>query len=128
MYSREDFVALTDILNINEFVQLPTAQVANATIKQNIPSLLVVTTFTNHVEIMNRCRTDEERIFYMLYASHQRLKTEELRRCIVNQTYSSLMDKEKMFSPRMLAEYPNTEFMLNNSFFIWYNFITKTFY
>lgn len=58
MYSREDFITLTDTLNVNEFVQLPTAQVANATIKQNIPSLLVITTFTNHVEIMNRCRTD----------------------------------------------------------------------
>ena len=131
MYSREDFITLTDTLNVNEFVQLPTAQievdefvqlptvqVANATIKQNIPSLLVITTFTNHVEIMNRCRTDEERIFYMLYASHQRLKTEELRRCIVNHTYSSLMDKEKMFSPRMLAEYPNTEFMLKDKAFV----------
>jgi hypothetical protein len=51
MYSREDFVALTDTLNINEFVQLPTAQlgvdefvqlptaqVASATFKQKIPS------------------------------------------------------------------------------------------
>ena len=131
MYSRKDFTALTDALNINEIVQLPTAQIAgdelvqlptaqvvDATIKQNIPNLLALTTFTNHVEIMNRCRTDEERILYMLYAFHQRLKTEELRRCIVNQTYSSLMDKEKMLSPQMLAEYPNTEFMLKDKAFI----------
>lgn len=131
MYSREDFVALTNTLDVNEFVQLPTAQIgidkfvqlptaqiANATIKKNIPSLLAITTFTNHVEIMNRCRTDEERIFYMLYAHHQGLKTEELRRCIVNQTYASLMDKDKMLSPKMLTEYPNTEFMLKDKAFL----------
>ena len=58
MYSREDFVTLTDTLNINEFVQLPTAQlgvdefvqlptaqVASATFKQKIPSLLAITTW-----------------------------------------------------------------------------------
>lgn len=60
-----------------------------------MPQILTLVPFTGHLEIMNRCRTDEERIFYMLYASHQRLKTEELRRCIVNQTYSLLMDKRK---------------------------------
>ena len=75
-------------------VQLPTAQLETTNNKQ-IPALLTITTFTNHVEIMNRCRSDEERIFYMLYARHQGLKTEELRRCIINQTFSSLMDKEK---------------------------------
>ena len=63
---------------------------------------------------MNRCRSDEERIFYMLYARHQGLKTEELRRCIVNQTFSSLMDKEKMLSPKLLDEYPQSEFMLKD--------------
>ena len=66
MYSREDFVALTNVLNINEFVQLTTAQIADATFKQKIPGLLAITTFTNHVEIMNRCRTDEERIFFLI--------------------------------------------------------------
>ena len=105
-YSREDFIALTETLNINEFVQLATAQLEVDEFVQfpiaqfektfsPMPQLLMLVPFTGHLEIMNRCRTDEERIFYMLYASQQRLKTEELRRCIVNQTYSSLMDKEK---------------------------------
>ena len=83
-----------------------------------MPQLLTLVPFTGHLEIMNRCRTDEERIFYMLYASHQRLKTEELRRCIVNQTYSSLMEKEKMLSPKMFAEYPNAEFILKDKAFV----------
>lgn len=126
VYSRSLFIDRISQLNINEIVQLPTAQFQDTTIVQlptaqiettsnkPIPALLTITTFTNHVEIMNRCRSDEERIFYILYARHQGLKTEELRRCIVNQTFSTLMDKEKMLSPRLLADYPQSEFMLKD--------------
>lgn len=132
-YSRKEFTNIIDNLKFPgivqsgiaqldgkqqnvEIVQFPIAQIEET--YSPMPQLLTLVPFTGHLEIMNRCRTDEERIFYMLYASHQRLKTEELRRCIVNQTYSSLMDKEKMFSPRMLAEYPNTEFILKDKAFV----------
>ena len=84
----------------NEIVQLGIAQLEEDL--QPLPKLLSIIPFTSHIEIMNRCRSDEERIFYMLYARHQGLKTEELRRCIVNQTFSSLRDKEKMLSPNSL--------------------------
>ena len=67
VYSRPIFIDRISQLNINEFVQLPTAQLETTNDKQ-LPALLTITTFTNHVEIMNRCRNDEERIFYMLYA------------------------------------------------------------
>ena len=50
----------------------------------------------------------------MLYARYQGLKTEELRRCIINQTFSSLMDKDKMLSPKLLAEYPQSEYMFKD--------------
>ena len=125
-YSRPLFIDRISQLNVSDFVQLPTAQKKdNAIVQlgtaqlesphtQQIPSLLTFTTFTNHVEIMNRCRNDEERIFYILYARHQGLKTEELRRCIINQTFASLMDKEKMMSPKLLADYPQAEFMLKD--------------
>lgn len=113
-------------LESNSIVQIPSAQIQNDAIVQMasaqlergpvqpLPSILSATTFSNHVEIINRCRSDEERIFYMLYARHQGLKTEELRRCIVNQTFSSLMDKDKMMSPKLLDEYPQSEFMLKD--------------
>ena len=93
-------------------VQLPIAQLENG--MTPLPKILSIIPFTSHIEIMNRCRSDDERIFYMLYARHQGLKTEELRRCIVNQTFASLMDKEKMMSPKLLAEYPQSEFMLKD--------------
>ena len=132
-YSREEFTNIIGKLKIPEIVQSGIAQLDDKLQKGEIvqfpiaqlgetfspmPRLLTLVPFTGHLEIMNRCRTDEERIFYMLYASNQRLKTEELRRCIVNQTYSSLMDKEKMLSPKMFAEYPNVEFMLKDKAFV----------
>lgn len=115
-YSKGEFRNVAERLRLPEIVQSPIAQIGKA--MSVMPNVLTLVPFTSHLEIMNRCRTDEERIFYMLYAAHQRLKTEELRRCIVNQTYSLLMDKDKMLSPKMIAEYPNTEFMLKDRAFI----------
>ena len=128
-YSTGDFHQLVGNLKLNEIVQLPIAQIGNLensleivqlpiaqmeTHMDSMPKVLALTTFTNHIEILNRCRTDEERIFYMLYAAHQRLKTEELRRCIVNQTYANLLDKDKMMSPNLRDSYPNVEFILKD--------------
>ena len=103
MYSSDEFTNITKELKLPEIVQSEIAQLGNSHEPKEIvqlriaqlgmtscqmPGILAIVTFTSHLEIMNRCRTYEERIFYMLYACHQRLKTEELRRCIVNQTYS----------------------------------------
>lgn len=126
IYSTDGFAEITQKLRIGEFVHLPTAQIEADEIVQlpiaqlekqtptPFPNVLAITTFTNHVEIFNRCKSFEERIFYMLYAAHQCLKTEELRRCIVTQTYSSLLDKEKMMSPTLRQDYPNIDFILKD--------------
>jgi len=127
VYSSPDFAILTEQLRLSEFVQMSTAQIAASQIVQlptaqigsteivqmasaqfattPLPAVLCLTTFSNHSEIANRCSSDEERIFYILYSAHNHLKYEELRRCIVNQTYESVMSKEKMMSPTMVAEY-----------------------
>lgn len=97
----------------NEIVQLKTAQFQNF-IFLPVPQLLTITTFTNHTEILNRCKSNEERVFYMLYAAANKLKTEELRRCIVSQTFESVMSKEKKFSPVLLQQYPDAGFMLKD--------------
>lgn len=129
LYSRVEFSEMIKILHLSEIVQLRIAQlgyiekVDRRPLKSSItllaiPELLLLIPFTSHLEIMNRCNTDEERIFYMLYASQQSLRTEELRRCIVNQTYASLMNRDKMLSPKLLSEYPKTEFMLKDKAFV----------
>ena len=129
LYSSEDFAALTTRMNLPQIVQSGIAQIEPPQHKQEIvqlpiaqfesvevpmPAVLSLIPFTSHIEIMNRCRSYEERVFYMLYAAQQHLKTEELRRSIVNQTYLSLLDKDKMMSPTLLNQYPNSEYMLKD--------------
>ena len=97
----------------NEIVQMPSAQFDNFTFVP-IPQLLKLTTFSIHLEIFNRCDSYEERIFYILYAYANRLKTEELRSCIVSQTFETVMSKEKKFSPALLQKYPDAAFMLKD--------------
>ncbi|MCQ2147191.1 MAG: hypothetical protein MJZ16_06710, partial [Bacteroidales bacterium] len=115
IYSGADFDGLIGQLHLGEFVQLQTAQiVADANVQfqsaqissSSMPKILTLTSFTNHVEIVNRCSRNEERLFYILYSGQQHLNQEELRRCIVNQTFESVMSKEKMLSPAILNTYP----------------------
>ena len=137
-YSSESFRGFIDTLHLDKLVQLPmtqsvahgqneivqsvTAQNEDAVIVQSptaqfalpFPAVLAVTSFTNHIEILNRCKSNEERVFYMLYSYRERLKLRELRRCIVNQTYSTLLDKEKMLSPQLLRDYPSSEYLLKD--------------
>lgn len=115
-------IAQLDAHGRNEIVQSATAQSEGGAIVQSMPaqfelpfpSILAVTSFTNHIEILNRCKSNEERMFYMLYSYRERLKSRELRRCIVNQTYSTLLDKDKMLSPQLLKDYPNSEYLLKD--------------
>jgi len=64
--------------NENEIVQMASAQFKFVP----LPDILYLTNFSNHLEILNRCHSMEEYIFYILYAAHEHLKVEELRRSI----------------------------------------------
>ena len=126
-YSNSEFAAFIGKLNLDEFVQSQTAQITASPIVQlptaqlptvQVPPILCLTTFTNHVEIVNRCDSFDERIFYTLYAAHHHLKAEELRRSIVSHTFESVMSKEKQLSPAMLTQYPDAQFMLKDKLFL----------
>lgn len=113
IYSAVEFTDLVQRLKLGEIVQLPIAQLVDQPLMP-LPNILAITTFTNHVEIFNRCKSFEESVFYMLYAAHQRLKTEELRRSIVTQTYATLLDKDKMMLLNLREKYPNIDFVLKD--------------
>ena len=107
----------------SEIVQMPSAQIARPEIVQmpsaqivfsSLPTILTLTTFSNHLEILNRTHSYQEAIFYMLYAAQQQLTTKELRRSIVTQTYGSIMSKEKQFTPAMLSQYPGASFLFKD--------------
>ncbi len=135
-YSSSEFQDVTEQLSLSEFVQSQTAQIEASSIVQmssiqnegseivqsrtaqsgntHLPAILCLTTFTHHMEIINRCREYEEKVFYMLYTAHQHLKVEELRRCIISQTFETLMKKDKQMTPTLLSQYPGAEYMLKD--------------
>lgn len=116
-YSSETFIATIKKYLNTEFVQPKTAQIEASDHKQEVPvivqsktaqfiqpavgqmpKILELTTLTNHIEILCRCKRDEERLFYILYANKEHLVKRELQRCISNQTYTALLGSKDNMS------------------------------
>lgn len=98
-------------------VQPETAQFIQPKTGQ-MPKILELTTLTNHIEILCRCKSSEERLFYILYANKEHLVKRELQRCISNQTYSTLLSSKNNMSKGMLETYPNAPIMFKDTLFV----------
>ena len=57
---------------VNVFVQPMAAQNGQPLVGQ-MPKVLELTTFSNHIEILCKCKSHEERLFYILYANKEHL-------------------------------------------------------
>ena len=137
VYSSETFIAtIRQYLN-TEFVQPKTAQIEASDHKQEVPvivqpktaqfvqptvrqmpKILELTTLSNHIEILCRCKSDEERLFYILYANKEHLVKRELQRCISNQTYTGLLGNKDNMSKGLLETYPNAPVMFKDTLFV----------
>lgn len=102
---------------VNVFVQPMAAQIVQSMVGQ-MPKILELTTFTNHTEILCRCKSSEERLFYILYANKEHLVKRELQRCISNQTYTALLSSKNNMSKGMLETYPNAPIMFKDTLFV----------
>ena len=100
----------------NAIVQAMSAQFVQPLAGQ-MPKILELTTFTNHIEILCRCKSNEERLFYILYANKEHLVKRELQRCISNQTYSTLLGSKNNMSKGLLETYPNAPVMFKDTLF-----------
>jgi len=96
-------------MNSPEIVQFGTAQ---------FPKFLNLITLTNHFEIINTCKTIEEKIFYILYVYKEKLNLRELRRCLKNNTFASLMGKKHNLSKGLKNIYPQATPMLKDTIFV----------
>lgn len=137
VYSSETFIAtIRQYLN-TEFVQSKTAQIEASDHKQKVPvivqpktaqfvqpavgqmpKILELTTLTNHIEILCRCKSDEERLFYILYANKEHLVKRELQRCISNQTYAGLLGSKDNMSKGLLERFPDAPVMFKDTLFV----------
>ena len=102
---------------VNAIVQPASAQFVQPLAGQ-MPKILELTTLTNHIEILCRCKSSEERLFYILYASKEHLVKRELQRCISNQTYAALLGSKNNMSKGLLEAYPNSPIMFKDTLFV----------
>lgn len=136
-YSSETFSVTVEKYLNSEFVQPKTAQIEASLPKQGeavivqprtaqivpaaseqMPKILEFTTLTNHIEILCRCKNNEERMFYILYANKEHLVKRELQRCISNQTYTALLGSKNNMSKGLLNMYPNAPIMFKDTLFV----------
>lgn len=136
-YSSESFSATVERYLNSEFVQPKTAQIeanrltqettvivqtASAQLVQptsgQMPQILELTTLSNHIEILCRCKSTEERMFYILYANKEHLSFKEMQRCISNQTYTALLSSKDNMSKGLLNAYPNACIMFKDTLFV----------
>lgn len=101
----------------NIIVQMPSTQIVQSVLGQ-MPKILELTTLTNHVEILCRCKSNEERLFYILYANKEHLASRELQRCISNQTYAALLSNKSNMSKGLLEAYPNAPVIFKDTLFV----------
>ena len=138
-YSSETFAMTVEKYLNREFVQMPSAQIEvshsepssedaimvqpeTAQIVQpgngQIPKILGLTTLSNHIEILCRCKSNEERIFYILYANKEHLSYKEMQRCISNQTFTTLLGSKENMSKGLLKAYPDASVMFKDTLFV----------
>lgn len=97
--------------------QLSSSEILTTPLSQ-IPDILFATGWSNHLTIMARCHNDEERLFYMLYASRENLKNKELERSIKNHTMQALLSKNKAISAAMNEAYPDAEIQFKDRIYL----------
>ncbi len=129
-YSCPQFMQLlSSIKTDNKFVQNETAQLytygnqANEIVQTNsaqfiamqeIPKILLFANWSMHVEIMNKCKLPEEKIFYMLYAQRENLNYRELQRAIKTNAYAHILRADNNQSKGMQTAYPKTNYLFKD--------------
>lgn len=132
-YSRSEFLSIVEQNNVMGFaeskriapsvvVPVETAQLQDAEIvpfkTAQLPQVLFATGWTNHQLILNRCKTDAERLFYILYAGHERLKNKELERAIKTNVMTSLLECGKIQTDVLKDIYPQSQVLFKDTAYL----------
>ena len=124
-YATASFSALiekTDMTKYGDIVPFETAQIDGKLIvpfeMAQIPDVLFATGWTNHQIILNRCKSDTERLFYMLYAGKEHLENKELLRTIKTDTINSLLGGKDVQSEVMTRTYPTSPLLFKDKVYL----------
>ena len=120
----EDKIVPIELAQLNDGVIVPfeMAQLDDNVIVSfemtQIPSVLFATGWSNHQLIMRRCKTNEQRLFYMLYAGREQLEYKELQRALKTDAMSAILGSNKMQSETMKRKYPQSSVMFKDTVYL----------
>lgn len=83
-----------------------------------IPSVLLATGWSNHQLIMGKCKSDEQRLFYMLYAGHEQLEYDELKRAFATDAMSSVLGSKDVQSEVLKSQYPQAGVLFKDTVYL----------
>lgn len=104
--------------SFGSFVPIQLAQTASTAIvpieSAQIPGILFSTGWSNHQLILNYCKTDEQRLFYMLYAGRERLEYKQLARAIKTDAMSAILSSRQVQSSALQSQYPQAPLLFKD--------------
>ena len=125
-YGMQNYPAETEQKKLSskngEIVPIELAQLNDSVIMPfemaQIPNVLFATGWSNHQLIMGRCKTNEQRLFYMLYAGREQLEYKELQRALKTDAMSAILGSKKMQSEMMKRKYPRSGVMFKDTIYL----------
>lgn len=83
-----------------------------------IPQFLLQINWTCHQQILNGCKTNEQRIFYILYAKSENFEVKELQRAIKTNAYESVLGSGDFKSVALKNIYPESSLLLKDTAYL----------
>lgn len=92
-----------------EFVPIRLAQ---------IPDILFSVGWSNHQLILNRCKSDNERLFYIIYSQREHLEFKQLERAIKTDTMSSILGAKDKQSVQLHDTYSQSPMLFKDTAYL----------
>ena len=83
-----------------------------------IPSVLFFTGWSNHQLILNRCKTNEERLFYIIYSKKELLGYKQLERAIKTDAMASILRAKDIQSEALHTTYAKSPALFKDTAYI----------
>lgn len=120
--SMDNFLPCKQSSDSNEFVPFQVAQTNSSEFvpfqMAQIPAILLSIGWTNHQIILSRCKTDEERLFYILFAKKERLQNKQLERAIRTDTMASVLRAKDSQSAKLRDTYAKSPTLFKDTAYL----------
>lgn len=121
-YGMQEYMLSKSDVSEKQIVPFETAQLQESAFvpaeMAQIPTVLLVTGWTNHQIILNRCKSDEQRLFYMLYAGHEQLENKELIRAVKTDAMGAILGAKNVQSTAMQKSYPKAGLLFKDTVYL----------